>query len=464
MLRKFFAVGIILATTLVLTSCEQASPEPFATVDTAYVATARSNPAVRIVDARNNNWFIGWQEQGLARGGHITGATDFSADWLDIPGATSKLSTAIEDKQLLTAQELIIYDSNGRDAQRVAQYLFNQGARHIKLCDVKDWAIDPSRPMESYPNFHLVVPPQFIQAILNGQRPETLTDHNKVKFFEVSRGDGSTYYSKGHIPGSVHIDTNEVESIPAWRINSVDKVNTYLRLLNSDAQLLALAKKYGITADTTVILSSERQNATYRLAVILRYLGVKDVRVLNGGIDAYKRAGYALETASHQPQPVSEFGGPVPAQPQLIDNLDKAKRILASQDALLVDIRIRDEFLGNKSGYRDLEETGRPKGIVFHGGSKGETPSDVFDYRNVDNTVRNRDEVLAMWHAAGINPEQKHLSFMCGSGWRTAEVLTYAQVYGFMNTSMYSDGWVEWSHDPHNNPIERGEPIQDRSH
>ncbi len=426
----------------------------FSEVDSAYVAAARTNPKVRIVDARNNNWFIGWREEGVARGGHIVGATDFSADWLDIPGAQKKLNVAIQDKQLPTAQELIIYDSNGRNARRVAHYLSSQGLQNIKLYNVKDWASDSSKPMAYYPNFKLVVPPQFIKAILDGQQPETLSNR-KVKFFEVTRGDESTYYLKGHIPGSVHIDTNEFESIPTWRIDSVDRVNTYLRLLNTDQQLLALAKKYGITADTTVILSSERQNATYRLAVILRYLGVKDVRVLNGGLDAYKRAGYPLETTSHRPEPIDDFGSKVPGQPQLIDDLARAKQILKSEDALLVDVRTKEEFLGKKSGYRDLTETGRPKGIVFHGGSKGETASDVFDYRNVDNTLRNRDEVAAMWLAAGIDPMKKHLAFMCGSGWRTAEVLTYAQVYGFDNTSMYSNGWVEWSHDPQNNPTER---------
>lgn len=51
----------------------------------------------------------------------------------------------------------------------------------------------------------------------------------------------------------------------------------------------------------------------------------------------------------------------------------------------------------------------------------------------------------------------KHLSFMCGSGWRAAEVLYYAQVMGLENTSLYSDGWIGWSNDP-SNPVETGIP------
>ena len=42
------------------------------------------------------------------------------------------------------------------------------------------------------------------------------------------------------------------------------------------------------------------------------------------------------------------------------------------------------------------------------------------------------------------------VSFMCGSGWRAAEVLSYAHVMGLEDTSMYSNGWIEWSSCPEN--------------
>ena len=44
--------------------------------------------------------------------------------------------------------------------------------------------------------------------------------------------------------------------------------------------------------------------------------------------------------------------------------------------------------------------------------------------------MRNADEIKALWKDAGIDTN-KHLMFMCGSGWRAAEVLTYANVMGF---------------------------------
>ncbi len=43
--------------------------------------------------------------------------------------------------------------------------------------------------------------------------------------------------------------------------------------------------------------------------------------------------------------------------------------------------------------------------------------------------MRNGYEIEKMWEDQGINLKN-HLAFMCGSGWRAAEVYTYANVMG----------------------------------
>lgn len=71
-------------------------------------------------------------------------------------------------------------------------------------------------------------------------------------------------------PRAGYIDTNEVESEPLW-----NKV--------SDAQLKAMLAKHGIRHDTTVILYGRDVYAAARVAQIMLYAGVKDVRLLDGG-------------------------------------------------------------------------------------------------------------------------------------------------------------------------------------
>ena len=112
------------------------------------------------------------------------------------------------------------------------------------------------------------------------------------------------------------------------------------------------------------------------------------------------------------------------------------------------------EYIGKISGYSYHDKKGRIPGAVY--GYAGTSATTLEDYRNIDNTMRNADEIKALWKDAGIDTN-KHLMFMCGSGWRAAEVLTYANVMGFDNTSLYSDGWIGWSNDT-SNPTETGEP------
>ena len=223
----------------------------------------------------------------------------------------------------------------------------------------------------------------------------------------------------------------------------------------SDEKLQKFAENNGITTDTTVVLYGTDSMASFRISAILKYMGVKDVRVLNGGLAAWTRAGYELETTSNKKSPVSSFGATVPVNKSYIVDMPQAKEILADKNgSKLVDIRSWDEHIGKIPGYSDITAKGRPAGAVW--GHAGSDSGHLQDFRNIDNTMRNSTEILAMWKDWGITPDQR-LAFFCGTGWRAAEVLTYADVMGLKNISLYDGGWYEWSANK-NNPVETGEP------
>ena len=119
----------------------------------------------------------------------------------------------------------------------------------------------------------------------------TTADKNWFKFYAGSKWDeggdwkiieaawgAPKFYLLSHIPGADYIDTNEVESEPLW-----NKV--------SDASLQAMLAKHGIRHDTTVILYGRDVYAAARVAQIMLYAGVKDVRLLDGGPSAPPAAG-----------------------------------------------------------------------------------------------------------------------------------------------------------------------------
>lgn len=56
----------------------------------------------------------------------------------------------------------------------------------------------------------------------------------------------------------------------------------------SDDKLLTVLLEKGITHDSTVILYGRKTMAAARAANIMIYAGVKDVRILDGGIGAWE--------------------------------------------------------------------------------------------------------------------------------------------------------------------------------
>jgi thiosulfate/3-mercaptopyruvate sulfurtransferase len=188
--------------------------------------------------------------------------------------------------------------------------------------------------------------------------------------------------------------------------------------------------------------------------MILRYAGVDDVRLLDGGYDWWVRTGNPLQTEPVAPTPVAEFGVPIPLRPEVIVDIDEAKQMLADPDgAALVSVRTWKEHIGKVSGYNYIGPAGRIAGDVW--GNCGTDAYHMQHYRNVDNSMRPYPEIAANWRDAGITPD-KWVAFYCGTGWRASETWFYAWLQGWERIAVYDGGWFEWSKDPDRNPIEVG--------
>jgi thiosulfate/3-mercaptopyruvate sulfurtransferase len=188
------------------------------------------------------------------------------------------------------------------------------------------------------------------------------------------------------------------------------------------------------------------------------YAGVEDVRLLDGGFQAWTSAGYELETASNSPVAASAFGIEIPAHPEYIIDMEAARAILAAGDMELVSIRSWVEYIGETSGYSYIEPKGRIAGAVW--GHAEIEPHRMDGLRNIDHTMRSYHEIDANWRDWGITPD-KSISFYCGTGWRASEAFFYAYLMGWERISVYDGGWYEWSAYL-SNPVESGEPTQPR--
>jgi 3-mercaptopyruvate sulfurtransferase SseA len=415
------------------------------------------DPELTIVDVRPLPAYNGWRQRGEARGGHIPGAVAFPSAWLgSVDGV--EVERLLHSKDIVPSREVVLYGDDAEDVLAVRFRLTDLG--HAKVLTYEhgwaEWSADETLPVERLPNYDKLVHTEWLQQLLDGRRPEA-APAGPYLLFHVNFGVPEEY-EEGHIPGALYLDTNLLESSDDWNRRSPEELEEALRSL-------------GITRDTTVILygrdtegdPNEKwpgrragQIAASRAAMILRYSGVDDVRLLDGGYDWWVRAGNPLETVIRKPAPVRSFGVQIPLRPEVIVDLDEAKQILADQEhAALVSVRSWNEHIGKVSGYNYIGVAGRISGDVW--GNCGSDAYHMQHYRNVDNTMRAYPEIAANWEEAGITAD-KWVAFYCGTGWRASEAWFYAYLMGWQRIAVYDGGWFEWSQDPANNPIEAGEP------
>jgi thiosulfate/3-mercaptopyruvate sulfurtransferase len=427
------------------------------TISTIELRDNLGDPELAIVDVRPLAAYNGWRLDGEPRGGHIPGAKAFPAGWLRSVDEV-EIERLLDEKGLIAGRHIVVYGYGPEDATALATKLGALGIDDVRILDggAYAWAADTTLPMDRLPHYDKLVHIPWLRDVLAGGRPEAAPD-GRFLLFHVNFGVPEEY-AEGHIPGARYLDTNWLEDPADWNRRSPQAIEDALHGL-------------GITRDTTVILygrdteghANEKwpgrragQIAATRALMILRYAGVDDVRLLDGGYDWWVQGGNPLETVIREPSPVGAFGATVPVRPEVIVDIDEAKEILADPaGAALVSVRTWREHIGNVSGYNYIGPAGRIKGDVW--GNCGTDAYHMQHYRNVDNTMRAYPEITANWAEAGITPD-KWVAFYCGTGWRASETWFYAYLQGWQRIAVYDGGWFEWSQDPINNPIEIGLP------
>ncbi|MEM8070866.1 rhodanese-like domain-containing protein [Morganella morganii] len=69
------------------------------------------------------------------------------------------------------------------------------------------------------------------------------------------------------------------------------------------------------------------------------------------------------------------------------------------------------------------------------------------DYYDPDGTLRNPEEIFALWKTQGIEPTDQ-VAFYCGTGWRASVSWFMTQLAGWENSRIYDGGWNAWQMDP----------------
>lgn len=304
--------------------------------------------------------------------------------------------------------------------------------------------------VESVDQRRVYVTPEWVKSVIDGEQPES-ADYIILEVSYPMTAEESPTYSEGHIPGAVHASIMEVEDATG------DEAGAYNLLAAEEIRDYALA--HGITKDTVVIMYGNDISGTARQAYGYLYIGVENVKILNGSLEAWNAAGYELETEANEGTPATDFGVEVPAHPEYWVSVEDAlDRVQNDENFKLVSIRAEKEWLGETSGYDYMDKAGEPEGAVW--GKGCDTAFDVNGFCNEDGTVKELADILATeWEDVDFTMDND-LAFYCGTGWRATVPFLVMYQEGYDNVSVYDGGWYQWMMKD-DYPVQVGDPASD---
>jgi thiosulfate/3-mercaptopyruvate sulfurtransferase len=180
-----------------------------------------------------------------------------------------------------------------------------------------------------------------------------------------------------------------------------------------------------------VVYDDSGGQAAARAWWLLGWAGVDDVRILDGGLGAWTRAGHPLETG----EIVAPAAGDVVLRGggRAVLGIDEAASL--ARDGLLLDARAAERYRGEVEPIDP--RAGHIPGAVSAPTSENLAP----DGRFLDPAVlRARFERLGAPHAAAIG-------VYCGSGVSATHEIAALALAGF-EAALFPGSWSAWSADP----------------
>jgi thiosulfate/3-mercaptopyruvate sulfurtransferase len=238
-------------------------------------------------------------------------------------------------------------------------------------------------------------------------------------------------YAGGHLPGAVGVDLDRDLAAP------VGDGRRGRHPLPEPAALEAALRRWGIRGDSSVVAYDDADGSSAARAWwLLRWAGLTDVRVLDGGIAAWTAAGLPLTTDVPTPAP-----GDVVVRPGGMPVVDAAAvAALASGGGVLLDARA-------EARYRGEVEPVDPVAGHIPGARSAPTMG------NVDETGRflAPEQLRERFARLGVEPGRP-VGAYCGSGVTAAQEVLALELAG-VPAALYAGSWSEWVAD-------RGRPVE----
>lgn len=236
-------------------------------------------------------------------------------------------------------------------------------------------------------------------------------------------------FAGGHLPGAVHFDVFGLSLIDT----SDAPLNAFMHMIHHIFELRGISEKKEV-----VVYENQSGMRAARALWFLDYLGHPQARMLDGGMQAWKAAGFATATEAIAPKAasfkISEHRDVLATAQDVLQSLNK-------NEIAILDTRSRSEYLGT--------QIRAARGGAIPGAIHIEWTD------NLDNSgkFKSTAELQAMYSRAGITADKEVISY-CQGGYRAAHSYVALRLIGFPRIRNYIGSWKEWG-DRTDLPIEQ---------
>jgi thiosulfate/3-mercaptopyruvate sulfurtransferase len=226
-------------------------------------------------------------------------------------------------------------------------------------------------------------------------------------------------FAAGHLPHAVHLDL--------FGISLTDTDPAPLKAFLWVIEHLLASR--GVTADRRVVAYEETSGILAARAFwFLEFFGHPSVRVLDGGLRAWRAAGFALTTECDAPK-ASDWTGA--RHTELLATWKDVADRLGKPDTAILDTRTDGEYCGTT--------VRAARGGVIPGAIHLEWTRNLGD----DGAFKPAAELQAMYEEAGITPDREVVPY-CQGGYRAAHAYLALRLLGYPRLRNYLGSWREW--------------------
>lgn len=264
----------------------------------------------------------------------------------------------------------------------------------------------------------VLVDPIDLAGLTAGDEPPVVLDVR----WSLGRDDGHEQYLAGHLPGAVYVDLDtELAAMPSPAEGR--------HPLPAVADLEVAARRWGVREDRAVVVYDDAGGTSAARAWwLLRWAGLTDVRLLDGGLGAWTAAGLPVEAG-----PVTAEAGDVVLTTGGMPTVSADEA--AAWPGTLLDARALPRYLG------EVEPVDPRAGHI-----PGAVSAPTTDNLGPDGTFLPDDALRERFRALGVEPGAP-VAVYCGSGVTAAhEVAALASVG--VPAALYPGSWSQWSNDP----------------